>query len=185
MWWIRAAMQEFIIKAKSLVKMGTTVAQKKLFFSLNKAKNKIQGFDQSTPGLSNDHADSIANQLQVSKEDVVSMNKRMSLGDVSLDEVIDEDRSLLDTLSSEETLHDEVLSEAEDLDRKKRLLHESLKRLSPREQDVIMGRHMQETSVTLEDLSQKYNVSRERIRQIEARAMEKIQEYCSASLLPA
>ncbi len=184
MWWIKASMQEFIIKSKSLVKIGTTIAQKKLFFNLNKIKNKIEAFDQSRikGDLSQQQTTTIANQLQISEKDVTSMNRRMSLADVSLDspvEATSDDKTLLETIADQNIAHDVVLSESSDLDYKRKLFNESLNKLNPREQDVITSRHLQDDTLTLDDLSKKYNVSRERVRQIEARAMEKITAYCA------
>ena len=184
MWWIKAAMQEFVIKTKSLVKIGTTIAQKKLFFNLNKIKNKIEALDRTRikGDLSTQQTTAIATQLHISEKDVTSMDRRMFASDISLDSPIDasnDHKTLLEIIADQRVAHDIELSENDDLDYKRKIFSSSFGQLNPREQDVITSRHLKEETLTLDDLSKKYKVSRERVRQIEARAMEKITAYCA------
>ena len=184
MWWIKASIQEFIIKSWSLVKMGTTVAQKKLFFNLNKLKNKIRKFSgETTIALSENEIESIATTLDVSKNDVKSMEMRLEKGDTSLDLTFtnangDTSESRGNLLPSLMENQEVMLAESEESENKKKLLVEALSFLNPREKDIIMSRRLKTTADTLETLSMKYKVSRERIRQIEGRALERLQEYC-------
>ena len=183
-WWIKASIQEFIIKSWSLVKIGTTVAQKKLFFNLNKLKNKIQQFNRkSSESLSEAEIESIASNLEVSKNDVKEMEGRLGNTDASLDHEIinahgDSSGSLIDNLPSTADNQEITFSNHEELSNKKRLLTEAISTLNPREKDIITSRHLKTKADTLDTMSIKYKVSRERIRQIEARALEKIQKYC-------
>ncbi|NRA74084.1 MAG: RNA polymerase factor sigma-32 [Rickettsiales bacterium] len=185
-WWIKASIQEFIIKSWSLVKIGTTVAQKRLFFNLNKLKTKIQQFNkESDQALSETEIETIANNLEVSKNDVKEMESRLGKGDSSLDsELLNADGqnsgSLINNIPSTADNQEVALANHEDLHNKKRLLAEALSTLNPREKDIIASRHLKSKADTLDTMSIKYKVSRERIRQIEARALEKIQEHCLA-----
>jgi RNA polymerase sigma-32 factor len=188
MWWIKASMQEFIIKSWSLVKIGTTVAQKKLFFNLNKIKRKIQNLEgiDSTSNLSIKDAKFIANELQLDEKDVLSMNHRLNSGDVSLDNPIlsrdgEESGTLLETIVDNKDSHELKLAEDQELNSRRRLFRNAVTQLNDREKDIVVSRRLQEKAATLEDLSKKYNVSRERVRQIEVRALEKIKGHCKIS----
>ncbi|WP_343347151.1 RNA polymerase sigma factor RpoH [Sphingomicrobium sp. XHP0239] len=179
MWWIRASIQEFILRSWSLVKMGTTAAQKKLFFNLRRMKNQIEAFEEGD--LKPEDVTQIATELGVSEADVVSMNRRMARGgDTSLNAPMrgadDEgDTQWLDTLQSEERLQDEIVADDEERQVRHELLMEAMNALNEREQHILTERRLTENPKTLEDLSQVYGVSRERIRQIEVRAFEKLQ----------
>lgn len=185
-WWIKAAIHEFIVKSWSLVKIGTTVSQKKLFFNLNKIKNKIRNFhgDDASLSLSNADVTQVAEELNVSEKDVREMEQRIGK-DISLNNAMDlsDDQSatLIDELADSKESHEEILSENSDLDHKRQIFFEATKSLNEREMYIISARNLRETPATLESLSQKFDISRERIRQIEARAMEKIKEYCVAA----
>jgi len=184
MWWIKASIQEFIIKSWSLVKIGTTVAQKKLFFNLNKLKDKIQKFgERSATSLSETEIETIATDLDVSKNDVKNMEARLGNGDASLDSQIIKSNSdisepLVNRLPSLDENQEVTLANFEELENKKKLLVKAMTLLNPREKDIIISRRLKTKVNTLDDLSKKYTVSRERIRQIEARALEKLQNYC-------
>lgn len=186
MWWIKASIQEFIVRSWSLVKIGTTVSQKKLFFNLNKIKNKIRSFHGYDASLSLSDADvmQIAEELNVSEKDVKEMEQRIGK-DISLNNAIDssDDQSstLIDGLSDSKDNHEEILSENSDLDYKRKIFLEATKSLNEREMYIVSARNLREVPATLESLSQKFDISRERVRQIEARAMEKIKEYCSTA----
>ena len=176
MWWVRAAIQEYILRSWSMVKIGTGAAQKRLFFNLRKLKHKIGAMGER--GLTNEQVSDIARILDVSQEDVVDMDSRMSGGDVYLNSAIGEDGDgeKMDLLVSQEQNSETRLLEQEELQEKRVLLHNALALLNPREQDIIKRRRLKEEPDTLEELSQIYNISRERIRQIETRAMEKLQK---------
>ncbi len=178
MWWIRASIQEYILRSWSLVKMGTTSAQKKLFFNLRKAKNRIGALE--TGDLHPEHLERIANDLNVTKEEVISMNRRMSGGDASLNAQVSSDgegsSEWQDWLEDEDADQASDYAEKQELEARRALLTEALKGLNDREKDILMKRKLQDKPVTLEDLSGEYNVSRERIRQIEVRAFEKLQK---------
>jgi len=185
MWWIKANIQEFIMKSWSLVKIGTTIAQKKLFFSLNKAKKAIQSLDGSSEScsLSQQNIKSIANDLHVTEKEVLDMNQRLSMNDVSLDSIIryednDNEVTLLDTISDNSEGHEIEIANEQETDHRRKMFNIALDTLNERERDVVLSRHALESAVTLDDLSKKYGVSRERIRQIETRAFEKLKQYC-------
>lgn len=176
MWWIRASIQEFILRSWSLVKMGTTAAQKKLFFNLRRMKNRIDAFEDGD--LRPEDVTKIATDLGVSEEDVVSMNRRMAMGgDTSLNVSMREDSEgqWQDMLADTDPLQDERLAEAEEKDVRHRLLLEAMDDLNDREKHILTERRLAEEPKTLEELSQVYGVSRERVRQIEVRAFEKLQ----------
>ncbi|MEN3971343.1 RNA polymerase sigma factor RpoH [Sphingomicrobium sp. XHP0235] len=179
MWWIRASIQEFILRSWSLVKMGTTAAQKKLFFNLRRMKNQIEAFEEGD--LKPEDVTHIATELGVSEDDVISMNRRMARGgDTSLNAPMrgadDEgDTQWLDTLHSEAPLQDEIVEDDEERRVRHELLMDAMSALNEREQHILTERRLTENPKTLEDLSQVYGVSRERIRQIEVRAFEKLQ----------
>ncbi len=191
MWWIRASIQEFILRSWSLVKMGTTAAQKKLFFNLRRMKNRIEAFEEGD--LHPDDVRKIATDLGVSEEDVVSMNRRMAMGgDTSLNVPLREDGegTWQDWLVDAEPLQDERVAEAQESRVRHQLLTEAMDALNERERHILTERRLTDDPKTLEELSQVYNVSRERIRQIEVRAFEKLQKALMSlagerKLLPA
>jgi len=177
MWWIRASIQEFILRSWSLVKMGTTAAQKKLFFNLRRMKNNIEAFEDGD--LRPEDVTKIATDLGVSEDDVVSMNRRMAMGgDTSLNVPMREDGEgqWQDWLSDEGPLQDERVAEAEERGLRHDLLVEAMDSLNDREKYILAERRLAEDPKTLEELSQVYGVSRERVRQIEVRAFEKLQK---------
>ena len=176
MWWIRASIQEFILRSWSLVKMGTTAAQKKLFFNLRRMKNQIEAFEDGD--LKPEDVTKIATDLGVSEDDVISMNRRMAMGgDTSLNVPLREegDGQWQDWLVDTEPLQDERVADAEESKVRHELLLEAMKSLNDREKHILTERRLTDDPKTLEELSQVYDVSRERIRQIEVRAFEKLQ----------
>ena len=176
MWWIRASIQEYILRSWSLVKMGTTASQKKLFFNLRKAKNQVQALDDGD--LRPDQVRAIAHKLAVPEEDVVSMNRRLA-GDLSVNSPMRTDGEgaewqdwLVDPSDSQET----ILVESEELQRRKSFLKTAMMSLNEREREIFESRRLRDEPATLEELSAAHGVSRERIRQIEVRAFEKVQK---------
>jgi RNA polymerase sigma-32 factor len=177
MWWIRASIQEFILRSWSLVKMGTTAAQKKLFFNLRRMKSKLDAFDDGD--LSPENLAKIAKDLGVTEEEVTSMNRRMSMGgDTSLNVSMREDGEgqWQDWLQDDSPLQDSVVAEAQEADVRHDLLMEAMEGLNDREKHILTERRLTDDPKTLEELSQVYGVSRERVRQIEVRAFEKLQK---------
>jgi RNA polymerase sigma-32 factor len=177
MWWIRASIQEFILRSWSLVKMGTTAAQKKLFFNLRRMKNQIEAFEDGD--LKPEDVLKIATDLGVSEEDVISMNRRMAMGgDTSLNVPLREegDGQWQDWLVDTDPLQDERVADAEETRVRHELLVQAMGALNDREKHILTERRLSEDPKTLEELSQVYDVSRERIRQIEVRAFEKLQK---------
>jgi RNA polymerase sigma-32 factor len=177
MWWIRASIQEFILRSWSLVKMGTTAAQKKLFFNLRRMKNQIEAFEDGD--LKPEDVTKIATDLGVSEDDVISMNRRMAMGgDTSLNVPLREegDGQWQDWLVDTEPLQDERVADAQESQVRHELLVEAMKALNDREKHILTERRLTDEPKTLEELSQVYDVSRERIRQIEVRAFEKLQK---------
>lgn len=178
MWWIRASIQEYILRSWSLVKMGTTSAQKKLFFNLRKAKARIGAFEEGD--LRPENTARIARDLGVTEEEVTSMNRRMSGGDASLNVTVgqgDEGGAQWQDWLEDETADQAGAYEAQDeLETRREMLAQAMEVLNERERDILMQRRLSEEVVTLEDLSGQYDVSRERIRQIEVRAFEKLQK---------
>jgi RNA polymerase sigma-32 factor len=177
MWWIRASIQEFILRSWSLVKMGTTAAQKKLFFNLRRMKNQIEAFEDGD--LKPEDVAKIATDLGVSEDDVISMNRRMAMGgDTSLNVPLREEGEgqWQDWLVDTDPLQDERVAEAEETKVRHELLVEAMGALNDREKHILTERRLSEDPKTLEELSQVYDVSRERIRQIEVRAFEKLQK---------
>ena len=174
MWWIRASIQEFILRSWSLVKMGTTASQKKLFFNLRKVKGQIEALEDGD--LRPDQVAIIAERLGVPEEDVISMNRRLG-GDTSLNAPLraDSEGEWQDWLVDEEPDQETQLANSEELQRRRALLATAMETLNERERRIFEARRLAEDAVTLEDLSQEFNVSRERIRQIEVRAFEKVQ----------
>ncbi|AHE52739.1 RNA polymerase sigma factor RpoH [Sphingomonas sanxanigenens] len=177
MWWIRASIQEFILRSWSLVKIGTTAAQKKLFFNLRRMKNQIDAFEDGD--LRPEDVLKIATDLGVTEEDVISMNRRMAMGgDTSLNVSLREDGEgqWQDALADTGPLQDERLAESEEKDVRHNMLLEAMDALNDREQHILTERRLAEEPKTLEELSQVYGVSRERVRQIEVRAFDKLQK---------
>ena len=176
MWWIRAAIQEYILHSWSLVKMGTTAAQKKLFFNLRKLKGQMQAIDDGD--LSAEHVKKIATDLDVPEADVISMNRRLAAPDHSLNAPlrVDGEGEWQDWLVDDSDNQEVVLADREELDKRKSLLVHAMKGLNERERHILTERRLRDTPTTLEDLSQHYNISRERVRQIEVRAFEKLQK---------
>jgi len=178
MWWIRASIQEYILRSWSLVKMGTTSAQKKLFFNLRKAKNRIGALEEGD--LRPENLTRIATDLNVTEDEVTSMNRRMSGGDASLNAQIGMDgegsSEWQDWLEDEDADQAGDYAERDELESRRALLVEAMQDLNEREKDILMKRKLEDNPVTLEDLSTEYKVSRERIRQIEVRAFEKLQK---------
>ena len=176
MWWIRAAIQEYILHSWSLVKMGTTAAQKKLFFNLRKLKGQMQAIEEGD--LSPENVRKIAEELDVAEADVVSMNRRLSSPDHSLNAPVraDGEGEWQDWLVDEHDDQEIELGEREELGRRRKLLSQALSSLNDRERHILTQRRLKEEPVTLEDLSQHYGISRERVRQIEVRAFEKLQK---------
>ncbi len=176
MWWIKAAMQEYILRSWSLVKLGTTAAQKKLFFNLRKLKNRILSTD--TQYLTDDNIREIARELEVEEHEVVEMDQRMYGADQSLNAKFSEDDDAgewIDVLADDAETHETTLGNTEEYNERKAKFDTVFATLNEREQEIIRARQLAENPLTLEDLSQKYGVSRERIRQIEERALEKLQ----------
>jgi RNA polymerase sigma-32 factor len=176
MWWIRASIQEFILRSWSLVKIGTTAAQKKLFFNLRRMKNNIEAFEDGD--LHPDDVKKIAKDLGVTEEEVVSMNRRMAMGgDTSLNVSVNEDGEgqWQDWLADDTPLQDERVADAQERDVRHDMLLSAMDDLSERERHILEERRLAEEPKTLEELSQVYGVSRERVRQIEVRAFEKLQ----------
>jgi RNA polymerase sigma-32 factor len=177
MWWIRASIQEYVLRSWSLVKLGTTSAQKKLFFNLRKAKNRIGALEDGD--LHPDHVKRIAHDLSVTEDEVISMNRRMSGGDASLNATVGSEDG--GTAQWQDWLEDESMDQAGDYEAKDEmesrhaLLMEAMDVLNDREKDILTQRRLQDKPITLEALSEQYSVSRERIRQIEVRAFEKLQ----------
>ena len=185
MWWIKAAIQEYILRSWSLVKIGTTSAQKKLFFNLRRLKNKIQDVDSGH--LQPEQITHIAEELNVSEADVASMEQRMAGGDMSLNTTVKSDGEqstewqdwLEDSTPDQET----TFAEAQEYDARKSLMIEAMQSLNEREQRIIQARRLSEPPLTLEDLAGEFSVSRERVRQIEVRAFEKLAEAVRAKAI--
>ena len=189
MWWIKASIQEYILRSWSLVKIGTTTAQKKLFFNLKKIKNQIS--PKSEGDMKDKHVSEIAEKLNVKKEEVVSMNRRLSGKEHSLNAQIGEDGDeWQDWLIDKEMDQELKFAQKEEMDQRKDLLKDSIQILNDREKEILYARRLNDTPTTLENLSKKYKISRERIRQIENKAFEKVQKHMlnsarSKNLLPA
>ena len=178
MWWIRASIQEYILRSWSLVKLGTTSGQKKLFFNLRKAKNRIGALEEGD--MRPENVTRIATDLGVTEAEVVSMNRRMSGGDASLNATVGSEGE--GTMQWQDWLEDEDADQAgdyaerEELETRREMLADALEVLNDREKDILTQRRLSDETITLEDLSSQYDVSRERIRQIEVRAFEKLQK---------
>ena len=176
MWWIRAAIQEYILHSWSLVKMGTTAAQKKLFFNLRKIKGQMQAIEEGD--MPPETVTEIARRLSVTEDDVVSMNRRLSAPDHSLNAPLrdDSDGEWQDWLVDESESQEHMLAEKEELNNRRQLLTDAMKSLNERERHILTERRLKDGPTTLEQLSQVYGISRERVRQIEVRAFEKLQK---------
>ncbi|PRY91165.1 RNA polymerase sigma factor RpoH [Donghicola tyrosinivorans] len=178
MWWIRASIQEYILRSWSMVKLGTTSGQKKLFFNLRKAKSRIGALEEGD--LRPEHVEKIANDLGVTQDEVISMNRRLSGGDASLNATVgsDEDGGAQwqDWLEDEDANQAAAYEAQDEMTARRELLTEAMDALNERERDILVKRRLSEENITLEDLSAEYSVSRERIRQIEVRAFEKLQK---------
>ena len=185
MWWIRAAIQEYILRSWSLVKMGTTASQKKLFFNLRKAKSQLQALEEGD--LRPDQVKQIATNLGVPEEDVVSMNRRLG-GDASLTAPLradSESGEWQDWLVDEGPNQETMLVESEEMDRRREYLEAAMDGLNERERRIFTARRLADDPLTLEELSSEFNVSRERIRQIEVRAFEKVQKAVQKAAVKA
>lgn len=177
MWWIRASIQEYILHSWSLVKMGTTAAQKKLFFNLRKLKGQMQAIEDGD--LSPDKVTAIAERLDVTEADVISMNRRLASPDHSLNAPlrVDGEGEWQDWLVDDDQVSQETrLAEDEELQKRRLLLNKAMETLNDRERHILTERRLRDDPTTLEDLSQEYGISRERVRQIEVRAFEKLQK---------
>ena len=189
MWWIKASIQEYILRSWSLVKIGTTTAQKKLFFNLKKIKNQIA--PRSEGDLKDEHVAEIAKKLAVKKNEVVSMNRRLSGKEHSLNAPIGEDGDEWQDWVVDKEMDQELkFAQKEEMNQRKDLLKDSIKILNDREKEILYARRLNDKPTTLENLSKKYKISRERIRQIENKAFEKVQKHMlnaakSRNLLPA
>ncbi len=179
MWWIRASIQEYILRSWSLVKMGTTSAQKKLFFNLRKAKSKLGALEEGD--LRPENVALIAHDLNVTEQEVIDMNRRLSGGDASLNATVgsgdgESAAQWQDWLEDEDANQAEAFAEADEMSARREMLISAMDVLNDREKDILMERRLRDDPMTLEDLSARYDVSRERIRQIEVRAFEKLQK---------
>jgi RNA polymerase sigma-32 factor len=176
MWWIKASIQEYVLRSWSLVKMGTTTAQKKLFFNLKKIKNQISSGNNGD--LKAEHVDKISKMLNVKKEEVVSMNRRLLGKEKSLNSPIKDESGVewQDWIVDDKVDQELKLSHEQEFNQRKKLMDDSISILNPREKDILTSRRLSENVPTLEDLSKKYDISRERIRQIETKAFEKLQK---------
>ena len=182
MWWIRASIQEFILRSWSLVKIGTTTDQKKLFFNLRKAKTKINAIEEGD--LTPEHVEVLADQLGVAKDELISMNRRLSGPDSSLNAPLRSDgESEWQDWLPDETLDQETrMAETQEVDERKELLVAALGELPEREREIIAARRLQDDPATLEELSHKFGISRERVRQIEVRAFDRLQRAMKSAL---
>ena len=180
MWWIRAQIQEYVLHSWSLVKIGTTAAQKKLFFNLKKLKNRLSSIDSGD--LSPENAREIATRLNVKEGEVLDMNNRLFSGDQSLNvQVGDEgDTEWQDMLVDSNDTHDNLIANKDELKYRKKIFEQAIEILNEREKEIITLRKLQDKPVKLEELSKKFNISRERVRQIEEKAFEKLQKQVSA-----
>ena len=176
MWWIKASIQEYILRSWSLVKMGTTAAQKKLFFNLKKIKNQLSA--NNAGDLKTEHVEEISKRLNVKKEEVVSMNRRLLGKEKSLNDPIkgEDGTEWQDWIVDNKTDQELKLSHEQEFSQKKKLMDNSMSILNPREKEILTARRLSDDVATLEELSKKYKVSRERIRQIETKAFEKLQK---------
>lgn len=182
MWWIRASIQEYILRSWSLVKIGTTAAQKKLFFNLRRLKGEIKAFEEGD--LKPENLEKISSTLQVSEDEVIDMNRRMLGPDSSLNVPIraEADGEWQDWLIDESDNQETLLMDKEERDQRREVLVDALQILNEREQNIICARRLQDNPLTLEELSKRYGISRERVRQIEVRAFEKLQKKMTTAI---
>ncbi|MCZ2203311.1 RNA polymerase sigma factor RpoH [Bartonella sp. A05] len=184
MWWIKASIQEYVLRSWSLVKIGTTANQKRLFFNLRKLKSKLQTFDNND--LKAEQVKEIATQLNVTEDEVVSMNHRLS-GDTSLSAPLctneGQSREWQDWLIDDSSSQEQVLIEQDELENRRSMLMHAMDNLNEREKRIFKARRLSDNPLTLEELSNEFNISRERVRQIEMRAFEKVQHFIKASIL--
>jgi RNA polymerase sigma-32 factor len=181
MWWIKAAIQEYVLRSWSLVKMGTSATQKRLFFNLRRLKHRLQSFTSGS--LSPENVEKIARELDVSEDDVISMDTRFSVSDQHLNARVggeDGAGEYMDFLASEDESQENALVQRQESSQRQKMLVHAMKTLADREQDILTKRRLSEPAITLEELSQEYGISRERVRQIEVRAMEKLQSAITA-----
>jgi RNA polymerase sigma-32 factor len=182
MWWIRASIQEFVLRSWSLVKMGTSAAQKRLFFNLKKMRKRLKTVDDGKT-LTPDEIRIIAHELDVGEQDVIDMDQRMGASDKHLNARIgtDGDGEWMDMLADPSDNQETILAEDEDFQQKRGLMMQALASLNERERDIIVARRLNEDEQTLEELSKRFGISRERVRQIEARALEKMTQFVMAA----
>jgi len=183
MWWIRAAIQEYILRSWSLVKMGTTAAQKKLFFNLRKVKGQIEAIDEGD--MTAEQVKTISTKLSVSEEEVINMNRRLTAPDHSLNAPMraESEGEWMDWLEDDTPNQETVFAESEELKSRRAMLVQAMDCLNEREKHILTERRLQEEPQTLEELSQHYNISRERVRQIEVRAFEKLQRAMKSKVM--
>ncbi len=183
MWWVRASIQEYILHSSSMVKMGTTAAQKKLFFNLRRLKGQMEAYEEGD--LNPEHVEKIATRLGVSEHEVIHMNRRLSGPDNSLNAPMraDGDGEWQDGLEDERDTQEKVMGEFQELIRRRSLLSGAMKGLSKRERTILTARRLKESPATLENLSQSFGISRERVRQIEVRAFEKLQKSVKNAMI--
>lgn len=183
MWWIKASIQEYVLRSWSLVKIGTTAAQKKLFFNLRRIKNRLQAVDDKQ--LTPEQVQQIAHEVNVSEKDVLEMDMRLTQHDKSLNDQAfqqeDGTQELIDFVEDERESHELVLAENQEKNLREKMLANALEALNEREKDIVIKRRLNSPAATLEDLSQIYHISRERIRQVEARALEKMRKHMEAA----
>jgi len=174
-WWIKAAMTEYVLRSWSLVRMGTMAAQKKMFFNLRRLKSRLEILDNGD--ISTDEARELAERLDVSEEEIVDMNRRISSRDASLNAPLGEDEGMefQDTLVDESPSPEALAIQSDETSRRRRLLVDAMKTLNERERHIFVERRLKDDPITLEELGQQYGISRERVRQLEARAFEKVQ----------
>jgi RNA polymerase sigma-32 factor len=178
MWWIRASIQEFVLRSWSLVKMGSSAAQKRLFFNLKKMRKRLKTIDDGKT-LTPDEIRLIATELNVHEQDVIDMDQRMGATDKNLNARVgtDGETEWMDMLADPAESHEDILADDQEMRAKKALLAQALDSLNDRERDIIIARRMNEEELTLEELSKQFNISRERVRQIESRALEKMTQF--------
>jgi RNA polymerase sigma-32 factor len=174
-WWIKAAMTEYVLRSWSLVRMGTMAAQKKMFFNLRRLKSRLEILDNGD--ITVDQARDLANRLDVSEEEIVEMNRRISWRDTSLNATVGDEEGMefQDTLVDESPSPEALAIQSDEATRRRRLLVDALKTLNERERHIFVERRLKDDPITLEELGQQYGISRERVRQLEARAFEKVQ----------
>lgn len=178
MWWIRASIQEFVLRSWSLVKMGSSAAQKRLFFNLKKMRKRLKTIDDGKT-LTPDEIRIIAHELDVNEQDVIDMDERMGATDKNLNARMgmDGETEWMDMLADPAVSHEDILADDQEMRLKKKLLAQALDSLNDREREIIIARRMNEEELTLEELSQRFSISRERVRQIESRALEKMTQF--------